>query len=87
MVPKKGENIGVVQDFRELNAKSMDDRYSMKDVNKCIGDIGRVGFSIFSTLHLTSGFWQMPLDKQSQHLIAFTVLGLGQFEWIGRPMG
>jgi hypothetical protein len=50
MVPKKDGSLIVVQDFRELNAKSMDDRYSMKDVNECIGDIGRAGSSIFSTL-------------------------------------
>jgi hypothetical protein len=34
----------------------MDDRYFMKDVNECIGDICRAGSSKFSTLYLTSGF-------------------------------
>jgi hypothetical protein len=65
----------------------MDDRYSINDVNECIGDIRRAGSSIFSTLDLTSGFWQMTLDKQSQHLTAFTFLELGQFEGIVSPMG
>jgi hypothetical protein len=40
IVPKKDESLLVVQDFRKLNANSLDDRYSMKDINECIGDIG-----------------------------------------------
>ena len=64
-VGKKDGTLRLVQDFRALNAASMDDKYTMKDVTECIGEIGRAGSSIFSTLDLTSGFWQMVLQKES----------------------
>ena len=51
----------------------------MKTVEECIGDIGRSGSTIFSTLDLSSGFWQLPLEKNSQKFTAFTVHNMGQF--------
>jgi hypothetical protein len=40
-VPKKGGNgYRIVQDFRELNQKSLMDKYTMKDIHECIEDIG-----------------------------------------------
>ena len=87
-VPKKnGRGFRIVQDFRELNLNSHIDKYSMKEISECIGDIGRAGSTIFTTLDLTSGFWQMPLHPQDSHFTAFTVPGRGQFEWLTSPMG
>jgi transposase InsO family protein len=59
----------------------------MKEITECIGDIGRANSTIFTTLDLTSGFWQMQLDEDSQKLTAFTIPGKGQFHWITSPMG
>ena len=59
----------------------------MKEITECIGDIGRANSTIFSTLDLTSGFWQMELEQKSQPLTAFTIPGKGQFHWITSPMG
>jgi hypothetical protein len=87
MVPKKDGTLRVVQDFPELNAAIHDDGNSMKTINECIGYLGRAGITTFSTLHLTYGFWQMPLEEQSKHLTAFSIPGLGQFEWTVRSMG
>jgi hypothetical protein len=56
----------------------------MKTVEECIGDIGRSGSTIFSTLDLSSGFWQLPLEKNSQK---FTVHNMGQFEWTRTSQG
>jgi hypothetical protein len=37
---KGGSGYRIVQDFRELNQKYLMDKYTMKDIHKCIGDIG-----------------------------------------------
>ena len=87
LVNKKDGGYRVVQDFRALNAHSHVDKYSMKDVTECIGEIGRSHSTIFSTLDLTSGFWQMTLHPKSRPYTAFTVPGMGQFQWITSAMG
>jgi len=75
-VPKKtGQGLRIVQDFRELNEHSHMDKYSMKEINECIGDIGRANSTIFTTLDLTSCFWQMPLHPDDAHKTAFTIPG------------
>ena len=58
-----------------------------KDIHECIGDIGKSEYTFFSTIDLTSGFWQIPLHKESVPKTAFTLLGLGQFEWLTSPKG
>jgi hypothetical protein len=80
LVPKKDGGVRVVQDFRALNANSHDDRYSMKNINECIGHIGRAGSTIFSTLDLTSGFWHGSARVSSQ----FPKNGRGRNEWVGK---
>ncbi len=59
----------------------------MKSVEECISNIGRSGSTIFSTLDLSSGFWQLPLAPKSQKLTAFTVQNLGQFQWTRTSQG
>ena len=66
-----GGGLRIVQDFRGLNKKTHTDKYSMKEVNECISEIGRA--NIFTTIDLTSGFWQMPINDKDSHLTTFTV--------------
>jgi hypothetical protein len=86
-VMKKDGGVRLVQDFRALNNQSYTDKYSMKDVSECIGEIGRSGSTIFSTIDLTAGFWQMILHPRARPYTAFTVPGMGQFQWVTSPMG
>jgi hypothetical protein len=81
-VPKKqGQGLRIVQYFRELNNHCHIDKYSMKEITECIGDIGRANSTI------TSGFWQMQLDEDSQPSTAFTIPGKEQYHWVTSPMG
>ncbi len=58
----------------------------MMEITVCIGDIGHAYSTIFSTLDLTSLFWQMQLDEESQLLPAFTIPGKVQYHWVTSPM-
>jgi hypothetical protein len=50
-------------------------------------NIGRKESTIFTILDLTSGFWQMPFHTNLVPKTAFTLPGLGQYEWLMSPMG
>lgn len=87
VVKKKDGSFRLVQDFRALNQNTYIDKYSMRDVSDCIHEIGKAESTIFSTIDLTSGFWQMVLEPESRPLTAFTVYGMGQYEFTTSPMG
>jgi hypothetical protein len=43
---------------------------------------------VFSTIDLTSGFWQMEMAADSREYTAFTVPGKGtRYQWKEAPMG
>ena len=86
-VPKKDGSLRPVLDFRSVNAKSHIDKYSQREVQDCIDELGRAQSTVFSSLDLTAGFWQLPLEKESRQFTAFTIPGLGSFQWNCTPMG
>jgi hypothetical protein len=86
-ITKKDGNMHLIQDFRVLKQQSYTDKYSMKDVSKCTGKIGHSGRTIFRMIDLTTGFWQMILYPRARPYTAFTVRGIGQFQWVTSPMG
>jgi hypothetical protein len=84
---KEGQGLRVVLDYRKLNEKTLPSKYSIRAVDECIREVGYHHSKIFTTLDLTSGFWQMPLDEKARDYTAFTVPGQGQFRWRTSPMG
>jgi hypothetical protein len=78
----------VVLDYRGVNARSMPDRYSIKEVRECINEIGRSDSDRYSCINLTSGFWQMELEEESRQYTALSVPGkAARFHWCVAPMG
>jgi hypothetical protein len=73
---KKDSNVRLVQDFRALNNESYTNKYSMKDISKCIGEIG----NICSTIDLTARFWQIIQHPRARQYTIFTLPGMGQFQ-------
>ena len=89
LVPKPhGQGMRAVLDYRAVNLKSKPDRYTIREVRDCIDEIGLAGSDTFTTINLTSGFWQQALDKASRPMTSFTVPGKGtRYQWTVTPMG
>ena len=89
LVPNDGDRgMRTVLDFCQVSSASMPDRYTIREVRDCVNEIGLRGSQVFSTIDLTSGFWQQLLDKSSRPYTAFTVPGRGtRYQWTVTPMG
>ena len=64
LVPKKDGTMRPVLDFRQVNSRSHVDKYSQREIQDCLDEIGRSKSTVFSSLDLTAGFWQLPLEKE-----------------------
>ena len=77
-----------VLDFRSVNLNSVPDRYPIREVRDCVDEVGLSGSKVFSTIDLTSGFWQQSLEESSRQYTALTVPGKGtRYQWTVTPMG
>ena len=83
--PKPGGALRMCIDCRRLNDQTHRDRFP----TPCAQDlIARTqGATMFSKIDLHSGFHQMRVKEGHQHKTAFSVPGLGLFEWVGSPFG
>ena len=87
-VPKKDGGLRIVQDLRQINKNSFEDKYAIKDVQECVEVIGKANSRIFSTMDMASGFWQQNLEEDSRDYTAFTIPLLNtQFRWRRTVMG
>ena len=85
LVPKKDGDFRPVVDFRRLNQCTVSQRYPLPVLSDLLQSLGEHN-SVFSSLGLMSGFWQVPLAPESRPLTAFSTPS-GHFHYVRLPMG
>ncbi|CAM5102543.1 unnamed protein product [Natator depressus] len=69
LVPKPDGEIRFCMDYGKLNAVTCPDNYPMARTDELLEKLGRAQF--ISTLDLTKGYWQVPLDESAKERSAF----------------
>lgn len=84
LVPKKDGGWRPCVDYLALNLITILDRYPMPVLTDILHNLG--GKSVFSSLNLLSGFWQIELDEASKQFSAFST-NAGHFHFNVLPFG
>lgn len=84
MVWKKDGDLRLCTDFRWLNAKTVKDAHPLPHQADCLAALG--GNAFFSTMDLTSGFYNIPLHVSDRRYTAFTT-PMGLYEYNRLPQG
>ena len=84
LVWKKNGDLRVCTDFRWLNKRTLKDAHPLPHQADCLAALG--GNAFFSTMDLTSGFYNMPLHEDDRKYSAFTT-PMGLYEYNRLPQG
>ena len=76
--PKKsGKGVRLLLDARPLNKLLQQDAFTVPKISTLVGDVAAAQPTVFSTLDLKSGFYNLKVDPESRKMLAFD-LGCGQ---------
>ena len=85
LVRKKDGLLRFCIDFRKLNSLTVKDSHPLPRICKTLESL--TGAAHFSTFDMNSGFWQVPMAKESKQYTAFTLGSMGFYECESMPFG
>ena len=77
LVRKKDGSLHFCIDFRRLNALTVKDSHPLPHICETLESLAEAAHC--STFDLNSGFWQVPMDKESKQYTAFTLGSMGLY--------
>ncbi len=86
-VPGQPQSFRLIQDLRAINERTLLDKYNLADIKDCIDRVGERQAQVFSSLDLTSGFFQISIKPEARKFTAFTVPGMGKYQWVRVCLG
>ncbi len=84
LVRKKDNSLRYCIDYRQVNNVTLKDSYPIPRIDDTLDALQ--GASLFSTLDLASGYWQVQMDEDDKGKTAFVTEG-GLFEFNVMPFG
>ncbi|XP_011881426.1 PREDICTED: uncharacterized protein LOC105569517 [Vollenhovia emeryi] len=85
MIKKPNGTYRFCLDFRRLNSVSKKDAYPLPYMNAILDKLRSARY--ISTIDLSQAYFQIPLERNSRELTAFTVPGKGLFHFTRMPYG
>jgi hypothetical protein len=82
-VKKKDGRPRFCVDYRRLNTITMDEAASLPIIQETLRDLGQA--KVFTSLDLTSGYWQVPLSEESKQYTAFSTPDGGLYQFRVMP--
>ena len=83
-LPKTNGKLRLAIDYRQLNKQTLQFSWPFPSKEEVFDTLE--GSSFFSTIDMSAGFYQVPMDTTSQNFAAFST-PFGSFKWLRMPMG
>ena len=85
MVLKPNKTYRMCIDYRKINAIAKPFAYPLPFMDTIMYELRKARY--ISTMDMSSGYYQIPMHKDSIKYTAFTVPGMGLFEFLRLPFG